>query len=326
MKKRLELENVQTQHLSKIADSQLKIFKDFFGVRLHAKRGKLTIQGDDEQALQCEKALQSVIEGLDRGKVYNDENIHKVCQIYSQQKTSEQHNTQKSKAQNLRFVEHLSHGQENYVQAMQNNVVTLAKGPAGSGKTFLAVGMAVQFLLSGKVDKIILVRPAVEAGEKLGFLPGDYSEKIKPYLLPLFDALRHFLGATRAEHYAEKGIIEIAPLAYMRGRTLDHCFMILDEAQNTTTQQMKMFLTRIGNQSRAVVTGDTSQIDLGGSKSSGMVHACHVLKNIENIQIVQLKNADIVRHPIVGKIVHAYEKSEFASENSNSPSTSTETK
>ncbi len=197
--------------------------------------------------------------------------------------------------------------QKNYVEAISKNVVTFGVGPAGTGKTYLAVALAVSALKSKQVGRIVLTRPAVEAGEKLGFLPGDLQNKVDPYLRPLYDALFEMLGAETVAHYMEKNIIEIAPLAYMRGRTLDNSFIILDEAQNTSIEQMKMFLTRFGFNSKIVVTGDPTQIDLDG-KPSGLMHALKILKEIEQIAIHRFEKKDIVRHALVQKIVDAYER------------------
>ena len=201
-------------------------------------------------------------------------------------------------------------GQKKYVEAIKKNTVILGLGPAGTGKTFLAVAMAVDALRSKQVSRIILTRPAVEAGEKLGFLPGDLQNKIDPYLRPLYDALFEMLGAENYARYIEKNTIEIAPLAYMRGRTLDDSFIILDESQNTTPEQMKMFLTRLGNNSKAVVTGDPTQTDLPDGKKSGLGIAAKILKNIEGIAIHNFSERDVVRHRLVQKIILAYEKYE----------------
>ncbi len=201
-------------------------------------------------------------------------------------------------------------GQRNYVQTIKDNVVTIAIGPAGTGKTYLAVAMAVDSFRRKEVSKIILTRPAVEAGEKLGFLPGDLQMKVDPYLRPLYDALGDMLGQENYIKYLERGIIEIAPLAYMRGRTLDDAYIILDEAQNTTPEQMKMFLTRIGFGSHAVITGDITQIDLPRGVKSGLKDAVRILKNIDGLAVVNLTEMDVVRHPLVQKIIAAYERSE----------------
>ena len=201
-------------------------------------------------------------------------------------------------------------GQEEYIRKIRENTVTIAVGPAGTGKTYLAVAMAVDSFRRKEVSKIILTRPAVEAGEKLGFLPGDLQMKVDPYLRPLYDALADMLGMENYQKYLERGLIEIAPLAYMRGRTLDDAYIILDEAQNTTPEQMKMFLTRIGFGSHAVITGDITQIDLPSGARSGLKDAVKILKNIEDIAITQLTDRDVVRHPLVQKIIAAYERSE----------------
>ena len=203
-------------------------------------------------------------------------------------------------------------GQKKYVDAIKKNSIVFGVGPAGTGKTYLAVALAVYALKNKEIDKIILTRPAVEAGEKLGFLPGDLSEKVDPYLRPLFDALQEMMGQEAYQRHIERGSIEIAPLAYMRGRTLSNSFIILDEAQNTTREQMKVFLTRMGENSRIVVTGDITQIDLPHNVTSGMADAIDVLKDVEGIEIVRLTAKDVVRHELVTKIIQAYEKAESA--------------
>ena len=319
LRTRIDIRGDQLRHLAQIRDSQYKILKDIFGVRLHVRRGKVVVQGSDEAMEFCQKSIQAVLDGMDIGKSYTDEAFGRVCDFFKQQMSNEVKEDSNAPVQppqpqrsTLPMVEHVTEGQRLYIQTMRSHVVTFSSGPAGSGKTFLAVGMAVQHLLAGQVEKIILVCPAVEAGEKLGFLPGDLNEKIRPYLLPLLDALRYFLGQARADHYAEKGVIEIAPLAYMRGRTLSDSFMILDEAQNTTIEQMKMFLTRIGKNSRAVVTGDISQIDLEPRTPSGLVHAMGILQNVRDVGFATLETQDILRHPVVGAIVKAYQREQEA--------------
>lgn len=205
-------------------------------------------------------------------------------------------------------------GQKNYVEGILKNTVSLGIGPAGTGKTYLAVACAVNAFKAKEISRIILTRPAIEAGEKLGFLPGDMQSKVDPYLRPLYDALFEMLGSDNFAKYSEKGLIEVAPLAYMRGRTLDDSFVILDEAQNTTPEQMKMFLTRIGFNTKAVITGDITQTDLPYGKKSGLKEAMHVLKNIDDISINYLSTKDVVRHPLVQKIIVAYEKYEQRNE------------
>ena len=200
------------------------------------------------------------------------------------------------------------------MEAIEKNAVVFGIGPAGTGKTYLAVAKAVAAFKAKKAEKIILTRPAVEAGENLGFLPGDLQEKVDPYLRPLYDALQEMFGAEQYEKLMERGVIEVAPLAYMRGRTLSSAFIILDEAQNTTREQMKMFLTRMGEGSRVVVTGDITQIDLPRGKSSGLSHAAKILENVEGIKVCLLSDKDVVRHPLVMRIVKAYEKDEEARE------------
>ena len=205
-------------------------------------------------------------------------------------------------------------GQKQYVDAIKENIVVFGVGPAGTGKTYLAVALAVNAYKNKEVEKIILTRPAVEAGEKLGFLPGDLQNKVDPYLRPLFDALQEMLGLETYQRLLERGVIEIAPLAYMRGRTLNESFIILDEAQNTTKEQMKMFLTRLGTSSKAVITGDITQIDLPYGKESGLKHAIKILDDIENIKIIHLTHKDVIRHPLVSEIVKAYSKNEDTKE------------
>lgn len=201
-------------------------------------------------------------------------------------------------------------GQKQYVEAIEKNDVVFGIGPAGTGKTFLAVVCAVAAFKKGEVSKIVLTRPAVEAGESLGFLPGDLKEKVDPYLRPIYDSLYSILGTNTTDHLMERGVIEVAPLAYMRGRTLDDAFVILDEAQNTTDAQMKMFLTRLGFNSKMIVNGDMTQVDLPGRQRSGLIDAQHILKNIGQIKFIHFSANDVVRHPVVAKIISAYEKEE----------------
>ena len=199
-------------------------------------------------------------------------------------------------------------GQKNYIDLIRKNTVVFSVGPAGTGKTYLAMAMAITAFRTGQVNKIILTRPAIEAGEKLGFLPGDLQQKVDPYLRPLYDALHDIMGTETFQRNFDRGLIEVAPLAYMRGRTLDNSFIVLDEAQNTTPEQMKMFLTRLGNNSKAVITGDITQIDLPDGKNSGLTDAIKILDNIQDIGISYLTSKDVVRHPLVQKIINAYDK------------------
>lgn len=220
-------------------------------------------------------------------------------------------------ATNGNHIQAKSAGQQNYIDTMRRHVVTFGTGAAGTGKTFLAVAMAAYYLRIKEVRKIILTRPAVEAGERLGFLPGDMQEKVDPYLRPLYDALKEICGFDLYQKFFNRGVIEIAPLAYMRGRTLSDAFIILDEAQNTTSKQMKMFLTRLGFGSRMVITGDLSQIDLPRGISSGLVEAVEILKNVKGVGIAELSSADVVRHEVVSRIVEAYERYENKNEHDN---------
>jgi len=199
-------------------------------------------------------------------------------------------------------------GQKNYVDQMRNNTIVFSIGPAGTGKTYLAMAMAITAFRLGQVNKIILTRPAIEAGEKLGFLPGDLQQKVDPYLRPLYDALNDIMGTETFQRNFERGLVEVAPLAYMRGRTLENSFIVLDEAQNTTPEQMKMFLTRLGNNSKAVITGDITQIDLPSGQNSGLTDAIKILDNISDIGLSYLTSKDVVRHPLVQKIINAYDK------------------
>ena len=220
----------------------------------------------------------------------------------------------KADSRELKSILPRSTNQRRYVQAMRDQDLVLGIGPAGTGKTYLAVAMAVSELTQKRVKRIILARPAVEAGERLGFLPGDIAAKVDPYLRPLYDALYELLEPKRTERLLEQGTIEVAPLAFMRGRTLNDSFVILDEAQNATSEQMKMFLTRVGFHSKAVVTGDVTQIDLPNDRISGLVEAARVVRQVEGIQIVHLDERDVVRHPLVQRIVVAYERHQRGSE------------
>ena len=240
-----------------------------------------------------EQSLQYIIDAI------HDEKIDEIGKIYDDLICL---------TTNGRPIKPKTLGQKSYVDMIRKNTIVFGIGPAGTGKTYLAMAMAITAFKNNEVNRIILTRPAIEAGEKLGFLPGDLQQKVDPYLRPLYDALYEIMGAERFAANMEKGLIEVAPLAYMRGRTLDNAFIVLDEAQNTTPEQMKMFLTRIGFGSKAVITGDITQIDLGEGKKSGLFEATQILKNIGGIEMITLTNKDVVRHPLVQKIIAAYEK------------------
>lgn len=308
------IEELSVDFLSRLygtLDSNLTVIEDAFSVTVSCRDGGVKVQGTSqaevEQAAACISQLYrmfSISGNLE------ENSLHYVISMIRENRADELHAlysdciclTSKGKPVKARTV-----GQRKYVDAIQKNTLVFGIGPAGTGKTFLAVAMAVTALKQKQVSRIILTRPAVEAGEKLGFLPGDLQSKIDPYLRPLYDALGELLGGEGAARNAEKGIIEVCPLAYMRGRTLDDAFIILDEAQNTTPEQMKMFLTRLGNNSKAVVTGDVTQIDLPRNCKSGLVEAVQILQNIKDIEIFRFSRKDVVRHPLVQKIIEAYE-------------------
>lgn len=274
------------------------------GVRIHARGELLAIEGGDETAHA--KAV-AAVEALIRAAKNGDSEASFLGELASQSESSHWETPLLYDARGG-AVRPRSVGQVRLVEAVQSNALTFATGPAGTGKTFLAIAMAVAALERREVDRIVLVRPAVEAGESLGFLPGDLREKIAPYLQPMFDALGDLMPRTKFKERMEDGTIELAPLAYMRGRTLSRSFIILDEAQNTTVHQMMMLLTRIGTRSRAVVTGDPGQSDLGPRETSGLAHACRILDGIESIAIVRLAASDQMRHPLVRAIIEAYER------------------
>src|SRR5947208_12926349 len=287
-------------------DAFLRMIRDTLAVRLIARGDTLQIEGSEEAVDQAERAFQQLRTILQKQGQIQPEDVRTVLSVV-------QHGGERGGPQNLgvldggRFLRPRTDGQGRYVAAMRDNDVVLAIGPAGTGKTYLAVAMAVTLLRQNLIRRIVLVRPAVEAGERLGFLPGDISAKVNPYLRPLFDALNDMMEPEQVKRYLENDVIEIAPLAFMRGRTLNQAAIILDEGQNTTIPQMKMFLTRMGHGSKIVVTGDITQVDLPRTTRSGLVDAVHRLRKIEKIGIVHMTEADIVRHPLVQRIVGAYE-------------------
>lgn len=287
-----------------------RIQKDF-NVNVVSRDGGIKVIGGEKNVEDASRALRSLLDISDKGQNLSEQTVRYVTSMVAEGVESELAElggdgicvTASGKILRARTV-----GQKRYVDAIKDNTIVLGIGPAGTGKTYLAVAMAVKAFREHKIRKIILTRPAVEAGEKLGFLPGDLQDKVDPYLRPLYDALFDMFGAESFGKYMEKGIIEVAPLAYMRGRTLDEAFIILDEAQNTTSEQIKMFLTRLGNESRMVITGDITQIDLPDTKRSGLVEAIKVLKGIDDIAIHRFTEKDVVRHRLVQDIIRAYEK------------------
>lgn len=293
-------------------DANVKILEAEYGVTVVNRGGQLKITGEDDAAVAAAaKAVDGMVVLLNKGEQLNEQNIRYVISMVNEgadQKLSKLMSDCICITSRGKPVKAKTLGQEAYVEAIRDNTIVFGIGPAGTGKTYLAVAMAVKAFKAKEVNRIILTRPAVEAGESLGFLPGDLQQKVDPYLRPLYDALFDMLGAESFQKQLERGSIEVAPLAYMRGRTLDDSFIILDEAQNTTSEQMKMFLTRLGTNSKAVVTGDITQIDLPGGKKSGLKEVTRILKGIEGIQTVQFNDKDVVRHHLVQEIVKAYDR------------------
>ncbi len=292
-------------------DANIKYIEQALNVNIVSRGSELKISGDAEAADRAVRTLESLLTLASKGETIDDQRVRYLLTLVQEGKEEQVHQmvqdvvciSAKGKPIKAKTV-----GQQNYMKAIMKNTVTIGVGPAGTGKTYLAVAAAVAAFRERTVNRIILTRPAVEAGERLGFLPGDLQNKVDPYLRPLYDALYEMLGAENFQKYQERGSIEVAPLAYMRGRTLDDSFIILDEAQNTTREQMKMFLTRLGFGSKIVITGDVTQIDLPEDKVSGLKDAIRVLDGVEDIAICRLTSADVVRHALVQKIINAYEK------------------
>ncbi|RRG09661.1 MAG: phosphate starvation-inducible protein PhoH [Lactobacillus sp.] len=292
-------------------DQFVKLLEEGMNVTIRPFGEELKINGDDLQVEQTLGILRKLAELLKNGIRLNSTDVVSAMKMADRGTLDYFTDLYKEviiKDRQGRSIRVKNFGQRQYIKAIQENDLTFGIGPAGTGKTFLAVAMAVSALKRGDVEKIILTRPAVEAGESLGFLPGDLKEKVDPYLRPIYDALYQIMGAEHTQRLMDRGVIEIAPLAYMRGRTLDGAFVILDEAQNTTNAQMKMFLTRLGFESKMVVNGDISQIDLPHGTRSGLVNAQKILQNIKNIEFVSFSADDVVRHPVVASIINAYEK------------------
>jgi phosphate starvation-inducible PhoH-like protein len=287
-------------------DAHLRTLRTELGVRLVARGDTVQVSGEEPQVEQALRVFQQLRQMLKQQGKISPEDVRTVLAVVLQ--GGERLAPQADTIGESRFVRPRTDGQARYVRAMRENDLTLCIGPAGTGKTYMAVGMAVNMLRTGEVKKLVLVRPAVEAGERLGFLPGDLVAKVNPYLRPLFDALNDMMEPEQVKRYMDNDIIEICPLAYMRGRTLNRAVIILDEGQNTTVAQMKMFLTRMGNGSKIMVTGDVTQVDLPRQTRSGLTDAAQRLRDLERIAIVYLDEHDIVRHPLVQQIVRAYEE------------------
>ncbi len=285
-------------------DRNLVRIEQLANVQLSARGNQLAISGTSEDSAVAHKAISGLYERLKRGLSVEMADIDAAVRFA---RSGGDGNESEGIRTRRRTVQARSPGQQGYLTALRERDMVFALGPAGSGKTYLAVAMGVSLLLAGKVERIVLSRPAVEAGERLGFLPGDMKEKIDPYLRPLYDALHDMLPAEQIANRLASGEIEVAPLAFMRGRTLAHCFIILDEAQNTTPMQMRMFLTRLGEGSRMVITGDPSQTDLPGGQRSGLADAVDTLSHVEGVRFVRLSAQDVVRHDLVTRIVEAYD-------------------
>lgn len=296
-------------------NDHLAIFENELDVSLNTRGKQLIIEGSEEVVLQVGEIIsqlelllskQKTIKPMDlinAIRLSKSGNLDQFLRMYEKEITRD-YNGRPIRVKNV--------GQNNYVKAVKNNDIVFGVGPAGTGKTFLAVAMAVAALRKGEVKRILLTRPAVEAGENLGFLPGDLREKVDPYLRPLYDSLYTILGVEHTGRLMEREIIEVAPLAYMRGRTLDDAFVILDEAQNTTSQQMKMFLTRLGFGSKMIINGDVTQIDLPRGTCSGLIHSTKILNNVSGVGLVHFSTSDVIRHPLVGEVIKAYETEEAA--------------
>ena len=292
------------------ADQNAKIIEEHFGVHLVCRGTEVKITGESEAVSKAQRTVDTLLAMIAKDGTLSEQNVRYVITLVeqgSEQSMVQMNNSCIAVTVKGKPVKPKTLGQKKYTDAIQNNTITFGIGPAGTGKTYLAVAMAVRAFRDEQVSRIILTRPAVEAGEKLGFLPGDLQDKVDPYLRPLYDAMFDMMGPENFQRNMEKGCIEVAPLAYMRGRTLDDSFIILDEAQNTTPEQMKMFLTRLGFNSKAIVTGDVTQIDLPNAGRSGLIEAVKVLKNIDDIAIMRLTEKDVVRHKLVQDIITAYE-------------------
>lgn len=294
-------------------DENIKIIEKHYNVNITSRDGEIFLKGDLEQVNQVEEVISSLIRTIESGEIIDRQRINYVIQSVKVGDSNQLEDLNKSfvcVTARGKYIKPKTIGQGHYIKAIQQNDVTFGIGPAGTGKTYLAVAMAVRAFKNNEVNRIIITRPAVEAGESLGFLPGDLQMKVDPYLRPLYDALYDILGSETYNSYKERGLIEVAPLAYMRGRTLDNSFIILDEAQNTTKEQMKMFLTRFGFGSKVIVNGDVTQIDLPSGKKSGLVNAIEVLKNVDGISFMYLTERDVVRHELVKKIIVSYDQYE----------------
>ena len=308
---KLEAYNIeQLVNLSGVKDENLEVLEDHFQVEISLRGDEMTLVGEKENLEKTKKVIFSLLKLIVSGVSISRRDVVYAQKLVEKDKLdqlSELYHIKIARTYNGKLIYPKTLGQKSYYYALKNNDVVFGIGPAGTGKTYLAVVFAVAALKNNEVKKIILTRPAVEAGESLGFLPGDLKEKVDPYLRPLYDALHDMLGVEQTEKLIEKGVIEIAPLAYMRGRTLEDAYVILDEAQNTTDNQMKMFLTRLGFRSKMIVTGDISQIDLPRNTTSGLIRALDILEGVKGISFIHLSAMDVVRHPVVQRIIERYD-------------------
>ena len=308
---KLEAYNIeQLVNLSGVKDENLEVLEDHFQVEISLRGDEMTLVGEKENLEKTKKVIFSLLKLIVSGVSISRRDVVYAQKLVEKDKLdqlSELYHIKIARTYNGKLIYPKTLGQKSYYYALKNNDVVFGIGPAGTGKTYLAVVFTVAALKNNEVKKIILTRPAVEAGESLGFLPGDLKEKVDPYLRPLYDALHDMLGVEQTEKLIEKGVIEIAPLAYMRGRTLEDAYVILDEAQNTTDNQMKMFLTRLGFRSKMIVTGDISQIDLPRNTTSGLVRALDILEGVKGISFIHLSAMDVVRHPVVQRIIERYD-------------------
>lgn len=308
---KLEAYNIeQLVNLSGVKDENLEVLEDHFQVEISLRGDEMSIVGSQQQIEKTKKVIYSLLKLIVSGVSISRRDVIYAQKLVEKDKLdqlSELYHIKIARTYNGKLIYPKTLGQKSYYYVLKNNDVVFGIGPAGTGKTYLAVVFAVAALKNNEVKKIILTRPAVEAGENLGFLPGDLKEKVDPYLRPLYDALYDMLGVEQTEKLMEKGVIEIAPLAYMRGRTLEDAYVILDEAQNTTDNQMKMFLTRLGFRSKMIVTGDISQIDLPRNTTSGLIRALDILEGVKGISFIHLSAMDVVRHPVVQRIIERYD-------------------
>ena len=308
---KLEAYNIeQLVNLSGVKDENLEVLEDHFQVEISLRGDEMSIVGSQQQIEKTKKVIYSLLKLIVSGVSISRRDVIYAQKLVEKDKLdqlSELYHIKIARTYNGKLIYPKTLGQKSYYYALKNNDVVFGIGPEGTGKTYLAVVFAVAALKNNEVKKIILTRPAVEAGENLGFLPGDLKEKVDPYLRPLYDALYDMLGVEQTEKLMEKGVIEIAPLAYMRGRTLEDAYVILDEAQNTTDNQMKMFLTRLGFRSKMIVTGDISQIDLPRNTTSGLIRALDILEGVKGISFIHLSAMDVVRHPVVQRIIERYD-------------------